>query len=187
MKANDHLCPWWIGYLLASPIRTWLQDPEVILGPHLREGMTALDVGCGMGFFSLPMARMVGATGRVVCVDVQQRMIDTLLRRARRRGLTRRLDARTCVGTDLGLDDLAGRVDFALAFAMVHEASDAVALMRQLHALVAPGGRLLVAEPRGHVEVERFDSELGLAADAGFKVESRPTIARSHAAVLRRP
>jgi hypothetical protein len=39
------VCPWWIGYLLASPLRCWLgQDPIKILSPYVREGMTVLEL-----------------------------------------------------------------------------------------------------------------------------------------------
>jgi len=49
-----------------------------MLLPYVKTGMTILDVGCAMGFFSLPMAKMVGSTGRVICVDLQEKMIKTL-------------------------------------------------------------------------------------------------------------
>ena len=46
------VCPWWLGYFLASPIRQWLgQDPIKILSPYVREGMIVLEPGPGMGFF----------------------------------------------------------------------------------------------------------------------------------------
>lgn len=180
-----HVCPPWIGWFLASPIRKLAQNPDRILGPHVEPGMTALDVGCAMGFFSLPLARLVGPEGRVVCVDIQEPMIRSLTRRATRAGLQDRIDARVCNG-DLGVDDLAGRVDFALAFAMVHEASDPAGLMRDLAAALAPGGRLLIAEPPGHVSAEHFEGSLRLAQEAGLGVVRRPTIARSHAALLAR-
>ena len=77
------VCPWWIGYLLVSPIRKWLgQDPVEILSPYVREGMTVLEPGPGMGFFTIPLARLVGSSGRVIAVDMQPRMIQGLMRRA---------------------------------------------------------------------------------------------------------
>ena len=77
------VCPWWLGYLLASPLRRLLQDPVEIVKPYAEEGMTVLDVGCGMGFFSLPLANLVGEKGRVVCIDLQDKMIKGLLGRAK--------------------------------------------------------------------------------------------------------
>jgi ubiquinone/menaquinone biosynthesis C-methylase UbiE len=67
------ICPWWIGYILANPLRRLLQKPEEILRPYIKKGMNVLDIGCGMGFFSLPIARMVGDTGKVVCVDFKKK------------------------------------------------------------------------------------------------------------------
>ncbi len=175
-----HVCPWWIGYLLASPLRKFVQDPAKILAPHLRPGMTALDAGCAMGFFSLAMAEMVGSGGRVHSVDLQQKMIDSLRRRAEKAGISERIDARICQGTDLGIDDLEGSVDFALAFAVLHEVPDAASFLRQIRRSLKPEGRLLVAEPAGHVGRAAFELTVQSIRDAGFEVLERPRVWRSH-------
>jgi 2-polyprenyl-3-methyl-5-hydroxy-6-metoxy-1,4-benzoquinol methylase len=180
----ERVCPWWVGYLLASPVRRLLQKPEQILGAHVREGMTVLDAGCAMGFFSLPLARMVGERGRVLCVDMQERMVRSLERRARRAGLIDRIETRVCSPTGLGLQDQEGRVDFAVAFAVVHETPDAASFLSQIHAALAPGGRLLVSEPRGHISAEAFD-ETGRAAETcGFAPAARPEIRGSRSLLL---
>ena len=67
----EHICPWWVGYLLVCPIRRWFQAPDKILSPYITEGMTVLDIGPAMGFFTIPAARMVGYSGKVIAVDVQ--------------------------------------------------------------------------------------------------------------------
>jgi 2-polyprenyl-3-methyl-5-hydroxy-6-metoxy-1,4-benzoquinol methylase len=77
------VCPWWIGYLLASPVRRWFgQDPVGILSSYVHESMTVLEPGPGMGFFTIPLARLVGNAGRVIAVDMQPKMIKGLKRRA---------------------------------------------------------------------------------------------------------
>ena len=182
--AGRHVCPWWIGYLLLCPIRRLGQSPEKVLGPYLRPGMTALDVGCAMGYFTLAMARLVGAGGRVVAVDVQPRMIRTLERRARRAGLDQRVETRLCQPSDLGLDDLVGSVDFALAFAVVHEVPDARALLHQIRAALRADGRLLIAEPTGHVKADAFETTVATAVETGFEELERPKIRKSHTALL---
>ena len=70
----QHVCPVWMGYLLASPLRKLLQNPKKILNPYIREGMKALDLGCDMGFFSLPLAEGIGPTGKIVCLDIQEKI-----------------------------------------------------------------------------------------------------------------
>jgi ubiquinone/menaquinone biosynthesis C-methylase UbiE len=67
------VCPWWLGYWLISPVRRLGQNPHDILLPYVREGMTVLEPGPGMGFFTIELARLVGASGKVVAVDVQPR------------------------------------------------------------------------------------------------------------------
>ncbi len=179
-------CPWWIGYLLASPVRRLWQDPRRILSPFVREGMTVLEPGPGMGFFTLELARLVGPSGKVVAVDLQTRMLDALRRRARKAGLLERVETRQAGDDGLGVGDLAGRVDFALAFAMVHEVPDGARFFAELAAAVRPGGRVLLAEPRGHVQEPAFAATLDLAAQHGFTAVGRPVIASSHAALLER-
>jgi 2-polyprenyl-3-methyl-5-hydroxy-6-metoxy-1,4-benzoquinol methylase len=186
MSAN--VCPWWIGYLLASPLRRLVYDPRRMLAPWVRPGMRALDVGCAMGFFSLPMADLVGPDGRVLCVDLQERMLNSLRRRARRKGLAERIEPRlTPADDDLGLADIEGTIDFALAFAVVHETPDASAFLGQTFSALVPGGVLLLAEPRGHVSDAAFEATLAVARGVGFVPAERPAIRKSHAVLLERP
>ena len=179
----EHVCPWWIGYLLACPVRKLVQNPARILAPHLRPGMTALDAGCAMGFFSLAMAEMVGPGGRVRSVDLQQKMIDSLRRRAERAGMRERVDARVCRGNDLEVDDLAGKVDFALAFAVVHEVPDAASFLGQIARSLKSDGRLLLAEPAGHIGRSAFEATIQTARDAGLLLLERPRIRLSRTAL----
>jgi SAM-dependent methyltransferase len=78
------ICPWWAGYILASPMRKLAQNPARLLEPFVHTGMTVLEPGPGMGFFTLELARLVGPEGRVIAVDVQPHMIASLRRRAER-------------------------------------------------------------------------------------------------------
>jgi len=182
----QHVCPWWIGYLLISPLRRLVQNPRQILAPYVTPGMIALDAGCGMGFFSLDMAGMAGPEGRVVCVDLQPRMIKTLVRRASKAGLLDRIECRVCDSHGLGLEDLADRVDFALAYAIVHELPDAEGFFRQIREALRQGGNCLIAEPKGHVPGDAFERTIALAERTGLSCVSRPEIRRSRAALLRR-
>ena len=178
------VCPWWIGYLLASPLRRLFQKPEEILHEHVREGMVVLDVGCAMGFFSLPLARRVGPKGRVVCVDLQERMIRSLEKRAEKSGLRGRMETRVCSDASLGLEDLAESVDFAVAFAMLHETPSPAETLSQIHAALAPRGRLLIAEPRGHVSAAAFEETVSAAEAHGFSRLGGPQIRGSQSALM---
>jgi ubiquinone/menaquinone biosynthesis C-methylase UbiE len=161
-----------------------LQDPETIMRAYVKEGMSGLDVGCGMGFFSLPLAELVGATGKVVCVDLQEKMIRGLLRRAEKAGLSGRIDARVADQNSLKLEDLAGEIDFALLFALAHEVPDKERLFSEVYAVMKRTGNLLLAEPAGHVSKKDFEKTVSLAKGVGFELLQQPQIRRSHAVLL---
>jgi ubiquinone/menaquinone biosynthesis C-methylase UbiE len=180
----EKVCPVWVGYLLASPVRKLYQNPKKILGPYVREGMKVLDIGCAMGFFSLPLAEMVGCNGRVICVDIQEKMIRSLEKRAQKAGLSDRIETRLCKNNSLGLDDFKEEIDFALASAVVHEVSDASGFFSEIHKTIKPTGIFLVVEPKGHVSKKDFETTVSIAEQNGFEVIDSPQIGRSRIVLL---
>jgi ubiquinone/menaquinone biosynthesis C-methylase UbiE len=181
------VCPFVCGYLLLNPLRRLGQNPGAILGPFVREGMSVLDVGPAMGYFTLPLAERVGTAGRVYGVDVQERMLAALMRRAAKRGLGGRIEARLARPDALGLDDLAGRIDFALAYAVLHEVPDVARLLSEARSALKPGAVLLAGEPKLHVSKRAFGATLEAARGAGFEIQAGPPIRFSRSAVLRKP
>jgi ubiquinone/menaquinone biosynthesis C-methylase UbiE len=143
----NHVCPWWLAYTFDNPLRRFFHDPEKIFFPHLKEGMTAVDFGCGMGYFSIAMAKIVGEAGRIIAVDLQQQMLDVMQRRAQKAGVAERITPVLCNSRETGVTIPA---DFSLAFWMVHETPDAAIFLKQVHAILKNSGRLLLAEPKMH-------------------------------------
>jgi SAM-dependent methyltransferase len=184
---HRHVCPVWVGYLLASPIRRLFENPSAILGPYVSRGSTVVDVGCAMGFHSLELARLVGDGGRVVSVDLQQKMLDNLVARARRKGLDHLIEPRLCDDDRLGLDDLAGRAELVTAFNVVHETLDPQRFLEQCAGCLQPGGRLLLVEPRGHVSGDDFEHTAGIVLGIGLSRQPAPPIWRSHTSLFVRP
>jgi len=183
---SEHVCPWWLGYLLASPIRQWIErrDPQAFLRPYVRPGMTVLEPGPGMGYFTLPMAKLVGPSGRVIAVDLQAKMLEGLRHRALKAGLLSRIETRLAAPDSLGVADLREKVDFVLAYAMVHEVPLPQKLFRETVATLKPGGQFLLVEPSGHVRPAKFESELEFARNAGLSEIERPAVRRNLAALL---
>ena len=186
-KASAHrVCPWWLGYLLASPVRKLAQDPRTILAPYVKQGMTVLDFGSAMGFFSIPLAQMVGPAGKVICVDMQEKMLVRLKKRAQKAGVSAQIETRLCAQNSFGLEPLAGKIDFALLFAVAHEVPAREALFAALASVLKAGATLLVAEPKGHVSAENFARTLAIAKEQGFVEAATLHISRSRAALLQR-
>jgi len=181
---EDNICPVWVGYFLSSPLRKLSQNPKKILAPYIKEKMWVLDAGCAMGFFSIPIARMVGKDGRVISVDIQPKMIERLEKKAKRAGLSEIIDARVCTSSSLGLRDFEGKIDFALAFSVVHEVSDQMSFFSEIYELLKPGAMFLVAEPKSHVSKEAFRATVSNAEKRGFKIVDSPEISRSRSTLL---
>lgn len=144
--------------------------------------MSAMDVGCGMGYFSIPMARLVGESGCVVAVELRQERLDVLMSRAAHAGVASRIQPVKCESGDLRA---SVTVDFALAFYVLHETADPATVLRQVRACVKDGGALLIAEPSFEVSARQFDATLDLARAAAFTVARRFSLRLTRAALLR--
>jgi ubiquinone/menaquinone biosynthesis C-methylase UbiE len=178
-------CPWWFGYFLLNPIRRLVQKPTRILRPFVRTGMLVVEPGCGMGFFTLDLARMVGPQGRVVAADLQEKMLAGLRRRAARAGLEGRLDIRLARRDRLGIADVAGQVDLVLAFYVVHELEQPAAFFAEVASALKADGAVLIVEPPLHVSRAAFEASLAVAERAGLRVVGRPRIGPNKVALLR--
>jgi len=171
-EIKNKVCPWWMGYALLIPVRKIRHDPEKIVGPFLKPGMKAIDYGSAMGYFGIPMARMVGPNGKVYCFDIQPKMLDILSKRARKAGVGEIIETKRITGNEtdfFGMDQLA---DFALLFAVAHEVPDQETLFVNLYRMLKPGAHLFFGEPPGHVKKEEFDQSVILAKNAGFSLVS---------------
>ncbi|MBL7119545.1 MAG: class I SAM-dependent methyltransferase [Dehalococcoidia bacterium] len=178
---NLHVCPWWLGYALSSPLRKLIHNPEKLLGEYVTTGNTVADIGCGSGYFSLAMARMVGEQGRVISVDLQERMLEMVRRRAQRAGLQSRIRLHQCREDNLEINE---PVDFALAFYMIHEVPNAQAFFDEILTILKPNAHFLIAEPKIHVRASRFRNLVDMACKAGMKPLSEPKVRVSRAVLL---
>lgn len=181
---SRHVCPWWGGYFIDNWFRRRLHDPERILSPHVRPGMAVMDFGCGMGMFALALARLVGDQGRVIAIDLQQKTLDVLDKRAKMAGVAQRIRTHRCGADSIEFNDA---IDFALAFYCVHEVPDPCRLLSEIWACLRPKGQLLVAEPIVHVPAKDFEAMVSFARELGFEEDDRPRIRLSHAVILRKP
>lgn len=180
---RDRVCPWRHAYTFDNVFRKLIYSPRRMFGPYVEEGMSVMDVGCGMGFNSIALAGMVGEGGLVIAVDLQQEMLDVLGRRAARAGVADRIRTVCCQADSLGVDEEVG---FICAFWMVHEVPDAAEFFREARSCLAPAARFFVAEPKFHVSADAFEEMLATADAAGLTLTDRPRVTTSRAAVFKR-
>ncbi|MBW2466676.1 MAG: class I SAM-dependent methyltransferase [Deltaproteobacteria bacterium] len=179
--SSHHVCPWWFAYTFDNPLRKLFHKPATMLGDYVHEGMIVMDVGCGMGYFTLGMAELVGNEGKVVAVDLQQEMLDIMQKRATKKGLLHRIVPVLAEPDSINHN---APVDFILAFWMVHETPDPESFFRQAAALLKFSAKLFYAEPAFHVSLERYREILTAAEKSGLAVSKEPAVRFSHAALL---
>ena len=170
---HQHTCPWWFLFTFDNPLRRLYQDPLKVLTPLISEGDRILDLGCGMGFLTIPAATLVGEEGEVVAVDLQQRMLDGLWRKARQAGIQERIQLQLANQDSIGV---AGSFDLALAFWMVHEVHDRKSFLVQIRERLKLGGKLLIAEPYLHVPNARFQEIEYDLRETGLINHSSPAV-----------
>lgn len=181
-SVEKRVCPVERAGSLDNFFRRWLQSPAKILNGLVQQGMTVMDYGCGPGFFTMDMAQMVGASGKVIAVDLQKGMLAKVDAKLRQSDLKDRIQLHQCTTDTIGV---AERIDFALVFYVIHEIPDQEAYFRELATIVRPQGQVLVVEPPIHVSKAAFDKTLGEAQNAGFEILNGPKVLLSKTAILR--
>jgi ubiquinone/menaquinone biosynthesis C-methylase UbiE len=179
LQNKKHTCPWWLCFTFDNPIRKLFHNPLKILDAYIKKGDSILDLGPGMGYFTIPLCVMTGNDGVVYAADIQSKMLELVERRAKRNNVTN-------LKTYLIKDDLDinSCFDFILAFWMFHEVYDKEHMLTQLHSKLKNTGRLLIVEPKIHVTKKHFDNEIKSAEAAGFGISAYPAVPLSRAALF---
>jgi ubiquinone/menaquinone biosynthesis C-methylase UbiE len=178
---QPHVCPWWCCFTFDNPVRELFQNPVKILSPLVHPGFSVVDIGPGMGYFTVPLCSLVGNEGRVTAVDIQQKMLDATVKRATAKGVADRLETRLASGESLNITE---RADFVLAFWMVHEVTAKARFFREIAAMLSDTGCFLMVEPLIHVSASSFSKTVGLATDVGLQLMTGPHVALSRSALF---
>jgi ubiquinone/menaquinone biosynthesis C-methylase UbiE len=178
---KDEVCPWWLIRTFDNPLRRLLQKPDEILKGLVKEGDTAVDIGCGIGYFTIPLARMVGKSGKVIAVDLQEKMLKGMEKRAVKNSLKDRIISHKCTPGSLDVKEPA---DFILAFYMVHEVPDQERFFGEIKQMLKPAGHILVVEPGMHVKADAFEKTVKTAQSCGLNLVALPRFSFSRAAVF---
>ncbi|MFZ2036413.1 MAG: class I SAM-dependent methyltransferase [Dehalococcoidales bacterium] len=182
-RPAPEVCPPWLCFTFDNFLRRMVQNPGRILRPYIKPGWTALDVGPGMGYFTITMAKLVGNSGKVIAADLQPQMLAGVRRRAVKAGLQDRIILHQSTADSLGISEPA---DFCLTFWMVHEVPNRAHFINEIAAALKPGGLWLISEPEFHVSKANFTQTLELAKTAGLSVIERPKIFMSNAVLLKK-
>ena len=181
-EERNRVCPVELAGSLDNKIRKWFQNPNKILAPFIKEGMKVLDIGCGPGFFSIEIAKMVGESGKVYSVDLQEGMLQKIRDKINGTLLERIIKTVKCETNKINVPE---KVDFILAFYMIHEVPDKDRLFEYLKFILKEKGKLLILEPKlFHVSKEAFALTIEKAENIGFKASQGPKLPFSFSSVL---
>lgn len=169
---------------LDGPERRALLPPLATLRTiGLREGDTFLDIGAGIGYFSIPAIDLVGPQGRVIAADISPEMLAELMRRAGDRPNL------TVLETAEGRLPLAdGTADRVLMAFVLHEIPDAAAFLAEVRRVLKPGGHIAIIEwqksetPMGPSVADRLgrDDTRRLLETARFAVTAEGVLNAAH-------
>jgi len=183
MKKEKHpyVCPAEFAGSLDNWFRRLIHDPHKILSPFITGGLTVIDLGCGPGYFTIELAKLVGEEGKVVAADLQEGMLEKVISKIKGTELERRILIHKCQEDKTGIPEKA---DFILAFWMIHEVQDHQGMFRELKSLIKPGGKIFIIEPRIHVTEKSFRNMISLLQSEGLEIIERPRVCISRAVLL---
>lgn len=139
------------------------ENPEERLDDiGLKKGMTFLDVGCALGFYSFPAASIVGGSGVVYALDVDSEYAEYVARKAKNQG-TKQIKTIVADAQDTGLPP--GSVDIIFLHLVFHDIGDKPKAVREFHRILKATGNLVIDEE----DVVPLDTVQNLVEGAGFR------------------
>ena len=178
---TKHVCPWWLCFTFDNPLRKIIHDPVKILSAYVHKGDTAIDLGPGMGYFTIPLAELVGSSGRITAIDIQPKMLSALVSRAQKKGIAEIIKTHLASPDSIGFYEKA---DFILAFWMAHEVTDQRRFLSEIRNLMKPDGLFLLVEPLIHVSKNNFARARETAKELGLVIKESPKIRMSQSALF---
>lgn len=177
-RVEDRRIP---GLLIDNVLRRLFRPPERFLSEHLSSGNAAADLGCGPGFFTLPMAKIVGSDGVVHAVDFDPKAVDRVAAKASRLAYGGSIVARAASASQIDFIE-SGSIDFVLAEGLLCCMKDHAGAVRQIKRILKPNGRAYLSvikfgregDPRS-VSKEEWSDLLAefLIVDGGERAVSR--------------
>jgi ubiquinone/menaquinone biosynthesis C-methylase UbiE len=167
---------------LESSFRYRFQNPKKILSPYIEPGMTVLDLGCGPGFFTIEIARMLDGSGKVIAADLQNGMLEKVIEKIAGSDLERIVQIHKCQEKSLNLTD---EIDFVFAFYAFHEMCFPDNLIDEIKLLLKSEGSIYIAEQKFHVPQSTFIDIIDKMRKKGFEITEQPKVFLSRAVVMK--
>ena len=162
--------PAFIGRFLDSNIRRAMQPPAALIRRSgIQPGMRVLEIGCGSGAYTLEIARAVGATGKVVALDIQPGMLEQLKNKLTRSENTDIRNVEPLLASAYQLPFQNGSFDAAFMITVLQEIPDKWRALAEVRRILRPGGIVAVTEWLFDPDYPLKQTTLRLLKEAGFE------------------
>ncbi len=180
-KKDIKVCPVERAGSLESSLRRLFHNPRKIMNPYIHKGMTVLDFGCGPGFFTIEIAKLLLNDGKVIAADLQEGMLQKLSQKIKDTILESNIILRKCENIKISVTE---DVDFILAFYVIHEVPDKEKIFNEFKSILKQNSKILIVEPCFHVSKKSFKEMITLLENIGFKITEKPKIFFSRSIVV---
>ena len=183
MDNKEHLvCPMRVAGLLDSKFRKVFHNPNKILKPYIKKNITALDIGCGPGVFSIEIVELLEGTGKVISVDMQEGMLEIIKRKITGKSIEKNIILHKCTPANINVKE---KIDFVLMFYVVHEVPNKENLFNEVLPLINKNGLIMIVEP-GLISKNEFNGIISFIKSKGFDEYNKLKIPLSKGIVLRK-
>lgn len=160
---------------LDNSLRRRLQNPFNFLQTYIKKGMKVLDLGCGTGFCTFDIAKLLNGKGEVVAADLQQGMLNILSGKTEYAEYKNLIRLHRCNENSIGLQN--EKFDFILVFYVFHEMPEHNKVLQEISSLLNPNGKVLIVEPKFHVNKNEFQKTKEQITENGFRfIENSPKV-----------
>jgi len=180
--ARTHLHPLEKAGALESRFRLLLQNPGRILKKHIHPGMIVLDLGCGTGYFTVEIAKLLKKEGKVIAADVQKGMLDILINKVSDSELQNQIQIHNNRENTLNLTE---KVDFIFAFYSFHEMKYLDSIINELQNVIMADTKIFISEQKFHVSKYTFNTIVQKMENIGFEIYKRPRIFLSRTVIMK--
>jgi ubiquinone/menaquinone biosynthesis C-methylase UbiE len=132
----------------------------------LKEGMTFLDVGCALGFYSFYASYIVGKKGFIYALDVNPKFVECVENKAKRRKIE---NVKTIAANALKTGLPSGSIDIVFLHLVLHDIEDKSTAIKEFNRVLKSHGKLVIDEEN----VMPLDVIRKLAEDSGFILSKR--------------
>ena len=167
---------------LESRLRLLLQNPGRILKGYIHPGMTVLDLGCGTGYFTLEIAKLLEKKGKVIAADVQKGMLEVLKQKLENSELQKQIQIHNNQESTLNLTE---KVDFIFAFYAFHEMKYLDSIINELQKIITPETKIFISEQKFHVSKYTFNTIVQKMENIGFEINKRHKIFLSRTVIMK--